>query len=290
MLYRSDTGEGVAKHFIDALLNEAQEIKNIMRKIVPMHLTDEQEENFKNSEKCYLCGGDFTEDNYSVRDHDHLTGEFRGAAHTKCNLAYSWKNYKIPVIFHNLKGYDSHFIIKAFNQEVKKIKLIPANKEKFVYFGFDDLEFIDSFAFIQTSLEKLTASLSGNNLEKINSIRKTKGLEKIDSLTKISPSEKNNILEKINKHFKHFNIHFKNLTDNEKILLTQKGIYPYDFMDSFEKFNHDSFPSIQECHNKLNDEDLSECDYERALTVWETFNIHNLGEYHDLYLKTDVLL
>ena len=90
------------------------------------------------------------------------TGEYRGSAHQSCNAQYSWKDYKIPVIFHNLKGYDSHFLTKALNQEIKKIKLIPTTTEKFITFSLDNLEFIDSFSFRTTSLESLVSSLAGN--------------------------------------------------------------------------------------------------------------------------------
>ena len=104
-------------------------------------------------------------------------------------------------------------------------------------------------------------------------------LEKlVDSLT----SDKNN--------FKHFNEHFKNYTQEQRDILTKKGVFPYDFMTSFDKFNYDNFPSIEECYNQLNNEDMTEEDYNRALNVWDLFKLNNMGEYHDLYLTTDVLL
>lgn len=61
-------------------------------------------------------------------------------------------------------------------------------------------------------------------------------------------------------------------------------------MNSFQKFSETEFPSIENCYSKLNKEEMNENDYQRALSVWKTFDIKNLGEYHDLYLKTDVLL
>src|SRR5690606_27482664 len=93
------------------LLNKAKEIRTIMKNIVPMNLTKEQEQEFKASTKCYLCGVDYKNDDAKVRDHDHLTGDSRSSAHQSCNAQFSWKDYKIPVIFHNLKGNDSHFLI-----------------------------------------------------------------------------------------------------------------------------------------------------------------------------------
>src|SRR6185437_1905297 len=110
------------------------------------------------------------------------------------------------------------------------------------------------------------------------------------SLERLVESLSHNDLPTINQKFPHFMTHFRDLTDEKKLLLTQKGVYPYDYMDSFEKFNEKTFPCLEECYNKLNDEALSEEDYSRAIQVWNTFNIQTMGEYHDLYLKTDVLL
>ena len=80
------------------------------------------------------------------------------------------------------------------------------------------------------------------------------------------------------------------MTDEQKILLTQKGVYPYDYMNSFDKFQDEAFPTIEQCYSRLNKEDLSQESYKRAQNVWKLFNVNNMGEYHDLYLKTDVLL
>ena len=95
-----------------------------MEKIIPMNLTEDEEQQFNASTKCYLCGVDYNNDDIKVRYHDHLTGSYRGSAHQRCNLQYSFKNYKVPVIFHNLKGYDSHLIIKAFNTKIFSIDCI----------------------------------------------------------------------------------------------------------------------------------------------------------------------
>ena len=92
---------------------------------------------------------------------------------------------------------------------------------------------------------------------------------------KLYPNYLINIIDKlskdtckqINNKFKHFLSHFKNLPDDQKLLLTQKSVYPYDYMDSFKEFTENKFPSIESCHSKLSKEDLPEEDYQRALTV-----------------------
>lgn len=96
-----------------------------------------------------------------------------------------------------------------------------------------------------------------------------------------------NNINNINTKFKHFTNSFKQLTDKQKVLLTQKGVYPYDYMNSFDKFQQEKFPTIEQCFSQLNKEELSQENYNRAIEVWDMFNIKNMGEY---YLKTDVLL
>ena len=73
-------------------------------------------------------------------------------------------------------------------------------------------------------------------------------------------------------------------------LITRKGVYPYDYMDSIEKFAQEKLPEKKEFYSLLNKCDVSDADYEHAKRVWKKFGIRNMGEYHDLYLKSDVLL
>ena len=72
--------------------------------------------------------------------------------------------------------------------------------------------------------------------------------------------------------------------------MKKKGFYPYDYMDSFSRFNENQLPKREDFYSILNDTDISEDDYKHAQEVWDAFKIRNLGEYHDFYLKTDVLL
>ena len=72
--------------------------------------------------------------------------------------------------------------------------------------------------------------------------------------------------------------------------MTGKGVYPYDYMDSSEKFNDTQLPERKDFYSLLTDDDISESDYRRAQEVWNTFRIKDVGEYHDLYLKSDILL
>ena len=74
------------------------------------------------------------------------------------------------------------------------------------------------------------------------------------------------------------------------LLLLKKGIYPYEYMNNWNKFNETELPIKKEFYNKLNQENITSEDYIHAQKLWTIFNIKNLGEYHDLYVKSDTLL
>ena len=69
--------------------------------------------------------------------------------------------------------------------------------------------------------------------------------------------------------------------------MIKKGVYPYDWMDSFDKFN-EKLPPKEAFYSILNNEHITDKDYEHAETVWKTFNMKSMGNYHDLYLKSDI--
>ncbi|XP_055371861.1 metacaspase-2-like [Condylostylus longicornis] len=79
-----------------------------------------QDINKKEAQICFICDQPFTEKNIKCKDHDHLNGEYRGAAHQNCNINYK-NSFYVPVVFHNLSGYDSHFIIKELNSVISDI-------------------------------------------------------------------------------------------------------------------------------------------------------------------------
>ena len=217
--------------------------------------TKEEEEEYKNATHCHICEQIIPKngDNLKVRDHCHITGRYRGAAHADCNINFKYDFNNIPVIFHNLKGYDSHFIIKEANSVANKIKCISQNQEKMISFNLDQYKFIDSFQFMPSSLDSLVKNL------------KDKGID----------------------YFKHTKRFYKGeLLD----LITRKGVYPYDYMDSFEKFEETELPPKESFYSQLSKSHISDSDYEHAKLIWEKFEIKNLGEYHDLYMKSDVLL
>ena len=88
--------------------------------------------NYFKKSKCAICAGPLS--GKTVKDHDHLTGKFRGAAHNQCNLQYQLPKF-VPVIFHNLSGYDSHLFIKQLGKSHGNINCIPNNGEKYTSFS-----------------------------------------------------------------------------------------------------------------------------------------------------------
>lgn len=98
------------------MLKEVEECKKIAAKSFnkPLGMTNEDEANFAKAAKCHIHDKAYTKTDIHVRDHCHITGDYRGSAHQDCNLKLriNAKELKIPVIFHNLRGYDSHFVMQ----------------------------------------------------------------------------------------------------------------------------------------------------------------------------------
>ncbi|XP_031784018.1 uncharacterized protein LOC116417066 [Nasonia vitripennis] len=257
--YRSYRGPNPAKWFVDELLQLAENIETVFWCPIPIEtLTWEQEQSFQRATSCQICEKVLELDR--VRDHCHLTGRYRGAAHEKCNLNYQ-DSRSVPVIFQNLTGYDSHFLIRDIAQCIPgRANLLPINKEKFISFtkhidGSDiNFKFIDSFRFMASSLDKLSSYLEDVNILK----------------------------QEFNKD--------NQLTEEKYQLLRRKGVFPYDYVNSLEKLNVSELPPKDAFYNKLNNCHISDEDYKHAQNIWNKFNISNLGQYLDLYLKTDVLL
>ena len=139
--------------------------KKVMKKHFNKHLiiSEEEEHLFQQSSSCWISEKLIDNDDKKVRDHCHVTGRFRGAAHWSCNINLQLTK-KVPVIFHNLRGYDSHLIFCELNKFDVKIDVIPNRLEKYMAFFLNkNLVFIDSMQFMNSSLDKLVKNLSGND-------------------------------------------------------------------------------------------------------------------------------
>ena len=140
-------------------------------------LSEEEEEQFQSSKTCWICEKLIENDDEKVRDHCHITGKFRGAAHWNCNINFQLTK-KVPVIFHNLRGYDSHLIFCELNKFDVKIDVIPNRLENYMaFFLSKNLVFIDSMQFIDSSLKKLVKNLLDDDLKYLTGEFGSKNLE-----------------------------------------------------------------------------------------------------------------
>ena len=142
-----------------------------------MIITEEQETKFRTAENCNLCKQPLGADR--VRDHCHMTGltEASHMASLILKLKYigrtsstdkkrHFHSYMVPVVFHDLRGYDGHLIMKGFKKEIfpdEYIQYIPNNMERYISFTISNLRFIDSFQFMAKSLDKLSSNLKREN-------------------------------------------------------------------------------------------------------------------------------
>ena len=231
-------------------------------------LTESQLTSYAKAKTCHICFGTFKKNgNRKVRDHFHYSGKYRGAAHSLCNLQYKIPSY-IPVEFHNLAGYDAHLFIRELAKYGSQVGVIAKNMEDYISFSIKvevgkyldkngeerlreiELRFIDSLKFMSSSLDSL-----------VNNLASSKGSF----------------------------FGFEEYNDTQCSLLIRKGIYPNEYMDSWDRFNETSLPASS-FYSKLSMSGISNGDYEHAYEVWREFEIRNMGEYHDLYLKMDVIL
>ena len=260
-------GPDCVDKFCEKIISEAKRLYRSYPEVPMLPLTKSQLKKHKKATKCHICFKEFGEKG-NVRDHCHYTGLYRGAAHFGCNLRYKIPNY-IPIVFHNLAGYDAHLFIRELAKYTKDIGVIAKNVEDYISFPIKvevdkyvdkngeekfkeiDLRFIDSFKFMSSRLDSLSGSLA-------------RGGHKFWG--------------------------FERYTEEQRELLIKKGIYPYEYMDSWDKFSEDKLPDKDKFYSKLNMDGVNDKDYEHACKVWKEFGIKNMGEYHDLYLLTDVIL
>ena len=110
--------------------------------------------------KCWICDNDYIDNNVKIKDNCHITGKYRDNAHKDCNINVTL-NHKIPVVFHNLKNYDSHLIIQELDKFNLKINVIDHHGlKKYMSFSINNkLSFIDSFQLLSSSLDSLVKNL-----------------------------------------------------------------------------------------------------------------------------------
>ena len=162
------------------------------------------------------------------------------------------------------------------------------------------LKFIDSYRLMSTSLSNLIDNLSGIYYKECKKCMERKKIRfncefvefKNDRLNYKCKECKKSYAKLINESIKHFPAlyEFCNVDLDKFFLLLKKDISPYEYMDSWEKFNKNTIPPKEAFYSELNLDGISDADYEHVKKVWEAFEIKNLGEYHDLYVQCDTFL
>ena len=247
-------GKDAVSHFLNSLLEEEDAILDVLYKYKPINMSAKDWKNFFNSKTCHICDLDFDEDSLKCRDHCHSTGSFRGASHANCNIKYRLSK-RIPVVLHNLKNYDAHLIMQGIGKVGKdNISCVPTNMEKYVSFTLGKhLVFIDSFQFLSSSLQTLVSNLANEGPDKFNILTK----------------------------------YMQNVKPN---LLLQKQIFPYEYLDSWDKFDETNLPSKSAFYSSLSEEHISDEDYKHAAKIWNVCKFKTLGEMCNFYVKSDALL
>jgi len=265
----SYVGSDAARHFIQTILKLDKEISDCLQRYINQFevlppLPREYSDAYYSQPTCLYCDKEFVEGISKlqrVRDHCHFTGKYIGAAHRGCNLQARQTSYgkvEIPCFFHNA-NYDIRCFINAFAEiegdealRMRRLDGVPTNMEFFKCLQMNNITIKDSMSHLSCSLEKL--------------------------LENLPDTEKHHIRTIVG-------------DDEEKYkLITKKGFYPYEFVTDISKLAT-PMSEIRREHfdSKLRLSKISDEDWEHIQTVVRAFGIQTLREWHDLYLKIDVL-
>jgi hypothetical protein len=301
LTYFEYTGENAAHHFLKTLIEYLDSIyEEHIKRNIGMSLSAEEESEFRSATRCCLCdeetiwerpkynknGTRSLADGSKVRHHDHQTGRYIGAAHSKCNLQHVQQK-KVTVLFHNLSGYDSHFLAQAFSNKFGEVDVLSNNSQTFKslrltrivpqpienndiydasYTWIYRVDFIDSLAFCKGSLSTL--------FDNTHSHKYTDTI--LDQM--LAPYC---LLEKT----------------LAKKLLTRKGVYPYEWMDSVHKFDLPLFTDGKfllqpaDFKSRLSNVETSlveQCRFAEGLS--RLLQLKTFREYHDIYNRMDVFI
>ncbi|XP_015781366.1 uncharacterized protein LOC107359396 [Tetranychus urticae] len=263
--YTGDNEEITTETFINYIFEEQDKIVEYLEKQIDefgklQKLSLEEENIFKNSENCIFCNKLIKDNNIKVRDHCHITGKFRGAAHRNCNINAKISK-EIPVYLHNGSKYDFKLFTKKLyaRKDINKLDIIPSTEETFFCISakksgqYTKVVFKDTIRHTGETLEKMAGNLTSDL-------------------------------------FKNVRWYYKDISEEMFNIITSKGVFPYDWMDTFDKLNYEKLPNIECFKNKLLDKDLEEAKYEIAKRVWEYFKCEKFADYSTIYNICDTLL
>jgi hypothetical protein len=157
-----------------------------------------------------------------------------------------------------------------------EIEPIPYNMEKYMAFKLGSLRFIDSMQFMKSGFDKLASNLGAQKCRD-RDCTNPKHFWRIDAGRCFA-------------HPENFKITRSQTPPEMLEIYLKKSVYPYEYMNSWEKFDKTSHPPKGAFYSKLNNTHISDTEYEYAKSVWEKAGCKTMHDYHDIYLKTDVLL
>lgn len=248
------TGEDAADVLLDMLQMEAERILTLKaKKMTPLN-PDESRRVF-DAKFCEKCSAPFTAQLPKCADHCHYTGKFRMVLCLNCNFKIQMRK-RVACLAHNLSSYDQNFIMQAiakrFCTATDKLFVLPNTREKFKAFTYNQLQFLDSYSFLQGSLDKVVATLA--------------------------PTD-----------FKIFESHFVD-SEQRDLLRNSKQCFCYEYIDSFEKLSETCLPPYEHFYSSLKGKNISREDYERTLLIYDKFNCKTILDFLQLYVCCDVLL
>ena len=242
-------------------------------------------------DRCIHCDGPLMQKMFTdkVRHYCPITGEYRGAVHSACGFKLKLRpqSMKIPVIAHNLKNCDMHLLMREIGKLEGKLSCIPNNMERYMTFGWGNLRFIDSYQNLASALSKLVENGQGalgvwcpftgkylakahrevgsapTNKEKSCHEVITRRPKRGKEVGKEYEEGKCVECEKELSKDQGFEITRSCYSGEElQALLMRKGVYPYEYMDSFERFEETGLPEKRAFYSTLTRDGITDEDYE----------------------------
>ena len=269
---RTWTGEKCLKNYLEYLDHFVRDLDAQIDALTDQAMIIDPAEQyaFDIATHCPKCNTEFTKDgkHAKVRDHCHITGNYRGPLCHVCNSRLRLKRRVLPVVFHNFKGYDGHLICKQAIGEMPgwHLSVIPTTHEKYMSLRvrvevgktrkgkarFFQIVFLDSFQFLSSSLGALAATL--------------------DSLP---------ITEQ------RMRARFPGISD---VVIRRKGVFPYSYFDSPSRLQDSCLPPIEKFKDDLSGAECSTDEYVHAQRAWSELGCRTFREYMVRYLHLDIYL
>jgi len=257
VIYRgSESQPDVARYFVDTVTDISLKIEKLIKTNISINMSADDAKAHEAATHCNLCKIEFTPPSEILRcktaDHCHLSGKYRQALCNVCNQKLQTQNF-VPIFLHNLSNYDAHLIVTELGHDTQTIKVIPNSEEKYISFtkyvsSKFSIRFIDTFRFMATSLSSLAKNLI------------TPGLENFRETAKV-------------------------FTGDDMPFVTRKGVYPYEYTDSWGKLDDRLLPRKRDFYSTLTESGIKEEEFDHAKEVCYT-----LCTYLDLYFKIIVMV